>query len=171
MRFYAMPCFDALPKKIPQESQKAQYKTCYHVIGPQLTSGFLLYERRIPPFTELLSGIPCISFRAKAAYFKSSNSTKHMGPLDLTRNEQRLYPKQCVNNCRSSSSFVLAGKLPTYRVLQGGFWSTLLVETELVGMGDDADSTSFCNKWDANTSSFWSGGLMDDSNEEDEYVG
>lgn len=91
------------------------------MIGVNLTKGFLLYDSLIPPLIELDKGIPCISCSAKVAKGTSSNSIKHMGPLDFALKESRLNPGHLLNMDLSSSWLVLIGKLPTYNVLQGGF--------------------------------------------------
>jgi hypothetical protein len=65
------------------------------------------------PLVELDSGCPCISCIACVASEIDSNSTKHIGPLALLRNNKRLYPEHLENIVRNSSSDAVGGRLPT----------------------------------------------------------
>src|ERR1700744_739104 len=91
---------------------------------PVLTPrGFFENDSLMPPLTLLCNGYPYSSFNAFVAKEVSSNSTKHMGPFCLVRKQSLLYPRCLENTALSSSSEVSMGRLPTYSVLHGGFWS------------------------------------------------
>lgn len=113
----------------------------------------------MPPLPLLPAGLgnalPYSSAKAMVACATSSNSTKHMGPwlwlvdpapaLDswfLVRKDNLRKPFCGANKVRSSASVASGGKLPTYNVLQGGFWSAGLAGGGTLA-SKDKSGTSF----------------------------
>lgn len=135
----APPSWDAVDPALPPPTPlAAEYMAELEFMRK---SGFLLKLSRMPPFLMAPpKEWPLSSDMALDAVCTSSNSTKHIGPLDLSRNENWRKPRQLLKTalswssiCESTALEALLGRLPTNNVLTGGWLSPITLRP--VGLG------------------------------------